>query len=438
MVPHSQKGNHFFNNLSTNSVEKRKNQFSLEPQSGLHFFLWKQRTVLWMEKKSREISKDASTSLQREWIRSAEEKNFFFANKKTEFLRKNRGIFNTLDIMTLKKFQNLEKKSSLFGIQSLKQNSKISYRYFKFHLSPFSREGAQTQKQFSFPLNFENSFSQSFGKTLSGQQVHENIQSFSHFSPKLLRNKNLQNSAKSSFNFWWAQKPFQNFDFLGTSQFSTFYDFSNKMSFVSEKKSTTLQNQKKNFSFQDNLFLHPFSRGFEFTISFFLFGAFFFHFALFYTLFKIPEIRSVFKFTLFIFSKLWNSFFLVFFSIYNIFKRYTKNGFNLFKNSSLPQSGSKNKKMDLYPFFKESASHHKLDGNGPLNFFSTHVSYGKKGEKYLNLFLNKGNGKLNFQIALFQSFVFSKNTKFFESFECFGQKIRVKKKMIKSAKTRFK
>lgn len=399
VVPHSQIANHFFNNLSTNSVQKRKNQFSLQPQSGLHFFLCKQRTALQTEKKSREISKDAM------------EKNFFFANKKTEFLRKNRGIFNTLDTMTLKKFQNLEKKSSLFGIQSLKQNSKISYRYFKFHLSPFSQKGAQTEKQFSFPLNFENSFSQTFGKTLSAQEVHENIQSFSHFSPKLLRNKNFQNSAKSSLNFWWAQKPFQNFDFLGTSQFSTFYDFSNKMSFVSEKKWTTLQNQKDNFSFQDNLFLHPFSRGFEFTISFFLFGAFFFHFALFYTLFKIPEIRSVFKFTFFIFSKLWNSFFVVFFSIYNIFKRYTKNGFNLLKNSSLPQSrlqsGSKNKKMDLLPFFKEK--------NGPLHYFSTHRVHGKKGEKYLNLFLNKGNRKLNFQTAIFQSFVFSKNPTFFKS-----------------------
>lgn len=379
-------------------------------QKGNHFFLCKQRTDLWT-KKSREISKDAM------------EKNFFFANKKTEFLRKNRGIFNTLDTMTLKKFQNLEKKSSLFGIQSFKQNSKISYRYFKFHLSPFSREGAQTQKQFSFPLNFENSFSQTFGKTFSGQEVHENIQSFSHFSPKLLRNKNLQNSAKSSFNFWWAQKPFQNFDFLGTSQFSTFYDFSNKMSFVSEKKWPTLQNQKDNFSFQDNLFVHPFSRGFEFTISFFLFGAFFFHFALFYTLFKIPEIRSVFKFTLFIFSKLWNSFFVVFFSIYNIFKRYTKNGFNLLKNSSSPQSGlqsgSKNKKMDarstVLPFFTHGADECASHVNRPLNFFSMRFFFPKERTSCVNAHGKKGNEKLNFQNAIFQSFGFSKNPKFFKS-----------------------
>jgi SpoVK/Ycf46/Vps4 family AAA+-type ATPase len=159
------------------------------------------------------------------------------------------------------------------------------------------------------------------------------------------------------------------------------------MSSISEKKLTTFENQKDNFSFQENLFVHPFSRGFEFTISFFLFGAFFFHFAIFYTLFKIPEIRSVFKFTLFIFSKLWNSFFVVFFSIYNIFKRYTKNGFNLLKNSSSGQSAlqsvSKNKKIE--------------------------------NEKYLNPFLNKGNGKLYFQTDAFQSFVFSKNPKFFKS-----------------------
>jgi SpoVK/Ycf46/Vps4 family AAA+-type ATPase len=209
---------------------------------------------------------------------SEKEKNNHFIDKAYGFNRvqifsEQKSNLDLLDTMTLKKFQTFEKKSSLFGVQSLKQNSKISYRYFKFHISSF----LQNEKR--GPLLF----------------------------PKLLKNQNKQNSAKSSLNFWWAQRPFQNFDFLGTSQFQNFSE---------------LTVQKQN----EMLFLS--------NISFLVFGVFFFHFAVFYTLFKIPEIRSLFKFTLLLFSKFLKSFFQVFFSIYNIFQEYTQNGLNLFKNSS--------------------------------------------------------------------------------------------------------
>ena len=166
-------------------------------------------------------------------------KTFFLANKKDDFLRHSvsaeKNLFlNQLDALTLQKFQNVEKKASVFGIQSFKQNSKISYRYLKYHLSPFYKrsvvlpQGEKSQNQFSLI-----------------SKVERNNEIYKLFSPTFMRgaekNKNPQNSAKSSLNFWWAQKPFQNFDFLGSSQFQTFANFSNKkpFSFVGE--------QKKNF-----------------------------------------------------------------------------------------------------------------------------------------------------------------------------------------------
>jgi SpoVK/Ycf46/Vps4 family AAA+-type ATPase len=272
-------------------------------------------------------------------------KNFFLASKKGEFLthsvsEKGNHFFNQLDSITLQKFQNVEKKSSVFGIQAFKQNSKISYRYFKYHLSPFSKTTVQDQKKLAFVSHFDI-------HQQSGAVVENEISTL--FSQKLLKNKNPQNSAKSSLNFWWAQKPFQNFDFLGSSQFQIFSNFSNSKTFGGElknhfffnkdsgvvPKNQIFESQKTTFSLEEQFFFS--------NISFFIFGAFFFHFAIFYTLFKIPEIRSVFKFTLLIFSKFWNSFFIVFFSIYNIFKRYTQNGFNLLTSSS---SFSKNRKME--------------------------------------------------------------------------------------------
>jgi hypothetical protein len=250
-------------------------------------------------------------------------KTFFLANKKNDFLKhsistEGSPFLNQLDALTLKKFINVEKKSSVFGIQSFKQNSKNSYRYFKYHLSPFYKKnfgfasGENSQKKLSFV-----------------SQVEKNNQISKLFSQTFFKNKNPQNSAKSSLNFWWAQKPFQNFDFLGSSQFQTFADFSNRktFSFVGEEK------KNSSFFFEEQFFFS--------NISFLIFSAFFFHFAVFYTLFKIPEIRSVFKFTVLLFSKFLNSFFLVFFSIYNIFKKYTQNGFHILKASSF----SKNKKF---------------------------------------------------------------------------------------------
>ena len=294
-------------------------------------------------------------------IKNTMSKTFFLGNKKGDFLThsvsgEGNSFLTQLDAITLKKFQNVEKKSSLFGIESFKQNSKISYRYLKYHLSPFYKRIPENMRKLAFVSDVHIHQN-------SGALVNNEISKI--FSQTFLKNKNPQNSAKSSLNFWWAQKPFQNFDFLGSSQFQIFSDFSNRKTFAGEQKNDflfnkfsvllsknqILENEKTTFSVQEQFFFS--------NISFLIFGAFFFHFAIFYTLFKIPEIRSVFKFTVLIFSKFWNSFFLVFFSIYNIFKRYTQNGFNLLKTSS---SFSENRKME-----KEKKQILSLDQKG---FFS--------------------------------------------------------------------
>ena len=297
--------------------------------------------------------------------------DLFLLSKKGEF-------FHPLDTMTLKKFQNIEKKSSMFGVQSLKQNSKISYRYFKFHLSPFF----QNPNKFSFALN---------------QKKKQEI--FSLFSPKDLKNKNIQNSAKSSLNFWWAQQqPFQIFDFFGTSQFQTFHKISNKKAILFDKNEFLLNIFSEKFvsplcvpqtgnreQKNDKFFFSNFSFFTDFPVQggLFVFGAFFFHFAIFYTLFKIPEIRSVFKFTLLIFSKFWKSFFLVFFSIYNIFKRYTKNGLNLFKNSS---SFTEKKTVEYKSLFQWNTSQSLEIAQSSLVFLlRSAVSKKKQQELYSSL-----------------------------------------------------
>jgi SpoVK/Ycf46/Vps4 family AAA+-type ATPase len=184
----------------------------------------------------------------------------FLFEKKSEFF----DHVDHFDTRTLKKFQNVEKKASLLGIQSFEQNSKLSFRYFKYHLSELSQKIEQ-------------------------KRIRENS--------KFFKNKNKQDSAKSSLNFWWAQKPHQEFDFFETP----FGQYDGKI--------------RKNFSF---LFV----------------GALFFQFALFSSFLKIPEIRSVFKFQFLIFSKLWKTFFLIFFSLSNLFKKYTKNFQHIFENST--------------------------------------------------------------------------------------------------------
>ena len=118
-------------------------------------------------------------------------------------------------------------QSSLVNL-SFSQKSKISLKYFKFHLSKLSQKNLVTQKnktqkeillQNTHQRNKFQSFptwstpSQSFGISA---EIHQSEKSF----PR--KNANQQNAAKSSLNFWWAQKPQREFDFLGTSFFEPF------------------------------------------------------------------------------------------------------------------------------------------------------------------------------------------------------------------------
>jgi SpoVK/Ycf46/Vps4 family AAA+-type ATPase len=333
-------------------------------------------------------------------------KTFFLANKKDDFLRHSvsaeKNLFlNQLDALTLQKFQNVEKKASVFGIQSFKQNSKISYRYLKYHLSPFYKrsvvlpQGEKSQNQFSLI-----------------SKVERNNEIYKLFSTTFMRgaekNKNPQNSAKSSLNFWWAQKPFQNFDFLGSSQFQTFANFSKKkpFSFVGEQKKNFLSSPLAEEQF------------FFSNISFLLFGAFFFHFAVFYTLFKIPEIRSVFKFTVLLFSKFVSSFFLVFFSIYNIFKRYTQNGLAILKASSFSEKKKfQNEKKHIFSVDQNSFSYRGADRSADeKEFLSLLLQMPFSQTSHSSLLAQSINGIKNGKNTKFDSFIFE----FFPRFSSFS------------------
>ena len=263
------------------------------------------------------------------------EKTSFLVNKKGEFLDQ----INQFDTRTFKKFQNAEKKVSLFGIQSLKQKSKISLKYFKFHLSKLSQQNLVTQKNKAQKEIFIRSAVQNNARQRNEFQYSPpwstptksfGISAEIYKTEKSLprKNTNQQNAAKSSLNFWWAQKPHREFDFLGTSFFEPF-------TFSFEKNQVGPLRGKNPF-FYGYFFNFPRSEQTKIWSNFtFLFiGALFFQFALFSSFFKIPEIRSVFKFQFLIFSKLWKSFFLIFFSLYNLLQKYTKNAFQVFQNST--------------------------------------------------------------------------------------------------------
>jgi len=103
-----------------------------------------------------------------------------------------------LDRMSLQKFMNAQQKCSVFGINTFKQNSRISLRYLKFHL--FTNDSKE---------NFSNSFTQDQFSSKTSSIDFQNSENFNHTFTQ--RKPNEQNSAKSSLNFWWSQKNFQPF-----------------------------------------------------------------------------------------------------------------------------------------------------------------------------------------------------------------------------------
>lgn len=181
-------------------------------------------------------------------------KNRFLSSLKPE----NQKYFSKLDKLSLKKFQSMEEKCSVFGIQTLQENSKLSSRYLKFQLL-----AKKPGKLFDSSISVLNREAQL--KSL----------------PK--------NSAKSSLNFWWSSNRMENFSPFSFSLPSREISSSNQYFALLETQ-------------------------------FFWFAAISFHLAILFTLFKLPEIRSLFKFQLLIFLKFSNAFFSILFAGANFFQ----------------------------------------------------------------------------------------------------------------------
>jgi SpoVK/Ycf46/Vps4 family AAA+-type ATPase len=255
------------------------------------------------------------------------------SSKKILFLTTLKSSFSDylqqLDTMSLQKFRNVQSKCSILGINTLKQNSKMSLRYLKFHL-----------QQLPANKNSKNSLDQN---EIISQFSFSNFSkdpSFSHvFSRK---EPNQQNSAKSSLNFWWAQKNFQNFQIFLSSQNKSWFGFSqNDFSFMDKVEK---RQQESNFSEKGDFCVSVSqinSNSFGMETQFLWFGAVVFHLAILATIFKLPEIRTIFKFQSVLFYKVLNAFFLIIFSIYKLFKKYTKQGFEIFKVCSLSKNGAR-------------------------------------------------------------------------------------------------
>jgi SpoVK/Ycf46/Vps4 family AAA+-type ATPase len=256
-----------------------------------------------------------------------------------------------LDRMSLQKFQKVQEKASIFGINTFQQNSKLSFRYLKFHL--FSKMQNQSLSNFLC--------SESFEKTQQNQKNEKTKVLKNNEFEKLTnaRKPNPQNSAKSSLNFWWSQKNQKNFEFLFSaennsvhqvdflpplnfSQFQNFYSPTKPINF-SQFNSTN----KMFFSSKEN-----FQNFYGIQVQILWFGAIIFHLALVFSLFKLPEIRSVFKFKIVLFYKFLNGFFGIVFSIHNLFKHYTTQGTRVVKKifQSLNFSLSSKKSFVSYDF----------------------------------------------------------------------------------------
>lgn len=302
-------------------------------------------------------------------------KKQFVSNLKSNF----KDFIEQLDILSLEKFLNSQKKCSFFGISTVHQNSKFSLRYLKFQL--FSKNAKQN---FVWKTNRK--------KTMNiGSFYRHNDQLENYFKNNDL---NQQNSSKSSLNFWWSQNKNQIFDFFMNSQVTRFNSFIFIPSFSLyenlvenfQKSSNNTQQYLKNMNKNKN---------FYFQTQIFLFGAIIFHLAIFFTILKIPEIRSVLKFQCILYSKFFGGFFFILFSVYNFFKKYTNKGTfvakKIFSNTSC--------------FFKENNSSeiftfHLKDS---LKLKNSVFSQNIKEENLINLI---------FFSPYFQKFTFSSKTSF--------------------------
>jgi len=302
-------------------------------------------------------------------------KKFFVSNLKTGY----DDFIQQLDIMSLQKFFNNQKKCSYFGIHTVQQNSKIFLRYLKFHLfSNTSKQNFVHNNKVKNPV----SSNLEFHEPLKYSLVSEN------------KDLNQQNSSKSSLNFWWSQKNYQSFDFIMNSQktrfnslqFIPFFSLSPQKNLIENFQISSENNNQKysflsekkwlSFSFQTSPQLnHKFKKLFETNFKeknqpswknqnfgiqtqILWFGAIIFHLAIFFTILKLPEIRSVLKFQCILFSKFFAGFFLIIFSVFHLFKKYTKKGSFVAKKIFLNTSSliRKNKSSGLFSFdFKETA-----------------------------------------------------------------------------------
>jgi SpoVK/Ycf46/Vps4 family AAA+-type ATPase len=253
------------------------------------------------------------------------------------------------DRMSLQKFQTVQEKSSIFGINTFKQNSKLSFRYLKFHL--FSKMQNQSFSNFLFSKSFE--------KTQQNQKSEKRSVLKNNEFERLtnVKKPNPQNSAKSSLNFWWSQKNQKNFEFLFSSEndsvhqgdFLPSLNFSQFENFYSPTQPTNFSHanltNKMFFSSKQN-----FQNFYGIQVQLLWFGAIVFHLALFFSLFKLPEIRSVFKFKIVLFYKFLNGFFGIVFSIYNLFKQYTRQGTFVVQKISQVWNFSLSSKKSFIPY----------------------------------------------------------------------------------------
>eukprot|EP00879_Flechtneria_rotunda_P000025 GHRR01000040.1.p1 GENE.GHRR01000040.1~~GHRR01000040.1.p1 ORF type:complete len:4009 (+),score=-479.29 GHRR01000040.1:2478-14504(+) len=280
---HEHNGKHLTFDPQYSSFDFQRNQSNDEKNQTAHSFLF------FMQKKPVKIGL------------FPQEKLF---NKKMWYLSKMKSgstdFIDRFDNMCVQKFMNVQKKCSIFGINTLKQHSKNSLRYLKFILlNQVDKESFLTKQLF-----VKNK------KLLVSQRSWQPL-------------PNQQNSAKSSLNFWWAQKNYLRdknvFQFLLSAQ-----TVPQTKGFVFMRSSSF--EQTKNSSF---LYRKAHVKYFEIETQLLWFGAIVFHLAILFTVFKLPEIRSVFKFQCIVFYKVFNSLFLIVFSIHNLFEKYTKKGTNV-------------------------------------------------------------------------------------------------------------
>ena len=276
-----------------------------------NLFAYKENNIaknLWTTYKNREQTKNNKT---RKFISKISK--FYSLNSKT------------IETISQKKTKHVDQKLQIFGSFNIQKNSHYYLRQLKLNLQTnlvFKKNLIAEKIDLQSALSGDNNV----GKRFKNLKI-------SNLERKTWFENNLENKVqKRMIHFWWSTKQMS----LNESAFPIFlsvpFDFSNLEIYLNENRNFILkENHPLKTDILDKFQFLTFSdqKPFSFPMDKVIIGASFwiccclFHISIFFSIIRIPEIRSLLKFQFLILSKLTNAYLIGIFSIYDLIKSYT-------------------------------------------------------------------------------------------------------------------